>query len=325
MTVPSRRRAFVVGAYIPNGGTLMAYHLGRILQLDYGFEAVAVRVGTETADNGIHRYDPQFSSITISQMEAAIGDHDVLVCNPSFSSYMFGLRLPGRKICYVQHFNTFNLLDCRFDRYVAVSAVVSRFLSAVYGLAPRIISPFINIDSFPNATPWWSRPAGSTLVYAKGGGAILSPVMNRLRDLLSSRAPEIKLESILSDITLPQTEFMRRIGSHRHLLALSAAEGFGLVPLEAMAMGTTVIGFDGFGGRDYMRPGVNCAVAPYPDVELVADNLIAVTRSPELGTRLAQAGRATAACYTYAQFRSAWIEEFSQFLEMEPIKPQVQA
>jgi len=311
------RRAFVVGAYVPNGGTFMAYHLGRILQLDFGFEAIAVQVGEETADSGIHRYDPIVPSMTVAEMEAAIGDDDVLICNPSFSSYMFGLRLPGRKICYVQHFNTFTLLDCRFDHYVAVSDVVSRYLFAVYGLSTRVIPAFINIEIFPDASPWASRPAGSTLVYFKNDTAIVELFMQRLKSLLSGRAPKISLDDVLSGITLPQPEFMRRIGAYRHLLVLTTTEGFGLVPLEAMAMGTTVIGFDGFGGRDYMRPGLNCAVAPYPDIEAVAEHLIAVTRMPDLAAKLARAGRATAEQYAYARFRSAWIEEFSRFLEIE--------
>ena len=47
----------------------------------------------------------------------------------------------------------------------------------------------------------------------------------------------------------------------------SYAQGFGLMPLEAMAMGCTVVGFDGYGGRDYMRPDINCCVVPYPDID----------------------------------------------------------
>jgi glycosyl transferase family 1 len=296
---------------------VMAYHIGRILQFDFGYKAVAVQVGTETAENGIHRYDTHFPLMTIPQMEIAIGDDDVLICNPSFSSYMFGLRLPGRKISYVQHFNSYSILDCRYDRYVAASNFVSRFLSTVYDLPTQVIPPFINIEDFPVVTPWWSRPAGSTLVYLKGNPAILEPFVDRLRAILSDRAPEIRLEDSISGISLPQSELMQRIGSYRHLLTLSIAEGFGLVPLEAMAMGTTVIGFDGFGGRDYMRPGVNCAVAAYPDIEAVADNLVAVIRAPELGAQLAQEGRKTAESYTYASFRSAWLEEFRQWLAIQ--------
>jgi hypothetical protein len=313
----ARHRAFVIGAYIPNGGTYMAYHLGRILQMDFGYDAIAVQVGAETSDNGIHHYDTQFSSVKIPEMENSIGDEDLLICNPSFSTHMFGLRLRGRKLSYVQGVNTYNVLDCRFDRYVAVSEFVSQNLSTVYGISTRIIPAFVNIENFPVASPWWSRPAGSTLLYLKDQTASLGPFLDRLRASLSEHAPGIRIDDTLSGMSFPQAELMRRIGNHRHLLTLSAMEGFGLVPLEAMAMGTTVIGFDGFGGREYMRPGVNCAVATYPDIEAVANNLIAIIRSPELGARLAQEGRRTSEFYTYARFRAAWVDEFSRFLGAE--------
>src|SRR5690349_3168968 len=58
--VSSTRRAFVVGAYLPNGGTYMAYHLGRILNLDFGLEIVVVTVGDESVDNGIFHYNVRY-------------------------------------------------------------------------------------------------------------------------------------------------------------------------------------------------------------------------------------------------------------------------
>ena len=51
------RRAYVIGAYLPNGGTWMAYHLGAILARDFGIETFGVTFGAEGPDDGIHRYD----------------------------------------------------------------------------------------------------------------------------------------------------------------------------------------------------------------------------------------------------------------------------
>src|ERR1700712_440151 len=121
MNLDDRPRAFVVGAYMPNGGTFMAYHLGNVLQTTFDYEAIAVIVGSENCENGIHQYNPTFPAMTVAEMENTIIDRDVLICNPSFSPFMFGLRLPGTKISYVQHFVSFQTLDCRFDHYVAVS------------------------------------------------------------------------------------------------------------------------------------------------------------------------------------------------------------
>jgi glycosyltransferase involved in cell wall biosynthesis len=84
-----------------------------------------------------------------------------------------------------------------------------------------------------------------------------------------------------------------------------------------MAMGTTVIGFDGFGGREYMRSGENCLVTSYPDIEGVATRLVAALRAPELADRLAERGRLTASHFTYERFRTAWCDELQRFLGAE--------
>jgi glycosyltransferase involved in cell wall biosynthesis len=103
------------------------------------------------------------------------------------------------------------------------------------------------------------------------------------------------------------------------LVSLSPAEGFGLVPLEAMAMGTTVIGFDAFGGREYMRPGKNCLVTSYPDIEGVAERLVAALGAPALAERLAEAGRLTALQFGYQRFRAAWQDQFRRFLAADRV------
>lgn len=309
------RRVFVVGAFVPNGGTFMAYHVGQIVQQEFGFEFVSVNVGHETAEQSFFRYELSPKSITITEMESSIEADDILVCNPSFSSNMFGIRIPGVKICYVQGFNTFSVLDCRFDLYVSVSAVVADLLSSIYRIDRRIIPAFVDVSAVPEPEAWGQRPEGSTIFYMKGSDDYTRPILGRLRSLLSVRAPDIEIGDNLASHALPHSELLARIGRHRHLLTLSIAEGFGLVPLEAMAMGTTVVGFDGFGGRDYMRDGINCSVASYPDIEAVADKLIAITRSPEMAAQLAAEGRDTATQYTYARFRDAWTQELSGLLK----------
>jgi hypothetical protein len=312
------RRVYVIGAYVPNGGTLMAYHLGRILERDFGIPAHAVAVGEETVNNAIHDYDLRMPQVSLEQMEGEIGADDILIVNPSFSSSQFGWRLPGFKISYVQDFKTFALLDRKFDHYVAVSDFVARFLQTVYDLPTRIIPPFIELDDLPIVTEWSQRPATLVLPYRKGIPEVWEQSWRRLREILAARAPHIVLAEPVAASGIAHRQLLAQIGSARYFLALSAAEGFGLVPLEAMAMGTTVIGYDGFGGRQYMRPDENCAVAPYPEIERVADLLIAAVNDPQASLRMAQAGQRTALDYSYAAFRQAWIGEFSRTLQIAP-------
>jgi Glycosyl transferases group 1 len=308
-------RVFVIGAYLPNGGTLMAYHLGRILQHDFGIQAIAVRMAGETADHGIHAYDLRMPVVSREQMEQQISDDDVLIVNPSFSYCQFGWRLPGFKISYVQDFKTFALLDRKFDHYVAVSDFVGQFLRTVYALDVRVIPPFIDVEPLPPCVDWAQRPENLVLPYRKGMPEVWDLSFQRLREILALHAPHVTLADPIPASGIPHAELLQRIGAARYFLTLSAAEGFGLVPLEAMAMGATVIGYDGFGGRQYMRPNENCAVAPYPEIERVAELLIAAVNDPARSMKLARRSRETAACYSYAAFRQAWIEELRRALQ----------
>jgi hypothetical protein len=89
------RRAFVMGAYVPNGGTYMAYHLGKILHEEFGLTAFAVSVGGEKSDNGVQHYDLEMPSVSIDEMSATITDRDVLIINPSFSPFLLAWKVPG--------------------------------------------------------------------------------------------------------------------------------------------------------------------------------------------------------------------------------------
>jgi hypothetical protein len=314
MPIRRFRRAYVVGAYLPNGGTYMAYHLGVILERDFGIPAIAVQMADETPDHGIQHYALRLPLVARETMEREIADDDILIVNPSFSPYQFGWRLPGFKLSYVQDFKTFALLDRKFDHYVAVSDFVAAFLRTVYALEVNVIPPFIELDDLPACPPWAERPPNLVLPYRKGMPEVWELSFARLRTILATRAPHIELAEPLPASGVPHRELLARLGATRHFLTLSAAEGFGLVPLEAMAMGACVIGYDAFGGRHYFRDGENCRVAPYPEIERIADHVIAAVNDPAASARLAERGRETAARFSYAAFRERWIAEFARAL-----------
>lgn len=150
---PSSGRVFVVAAYRPSGGAYMAYHLGRMLQLDFGWNAIAVTMTDERGEDSPQDYDVAFPTMTVDEMEKTITEHDILIANPWFSTGWFGPRSPGRKLMYIQHFNTFKVLDAYFDHYVCVSDVVSRFVSTIYGLRAATIHPFIELERCPVLPP----------------------------------------------------------------------------------------------------------------------------------------------------------------------------
>jgi Glycosyl transferases group 1 len=59
---------------------------------------------------------------------------------------------------------------------------------------------------------------------------------------------------------LNDEDFAAEMRSSRITVNLSYWEGFGLTACEAMACGSYVIGFHGFGGREFMRPEFSCPV-----------------------------------------------------------------
>lgn len=325
------RTAYVVEAYAPYGGTYMAYHVARILHVDFGY---GVRVVTsipepiDSAEESLFHYDHRFPRVSPTDCEGLIGDDDVLICNPSFSSQQLGLRSRGLKIMYAQGFTTFNALDCFFDHYFAVSGFVQNFLSQTYGISAPVIPAFlVDLEGLlPPTLPvdaaaaWEARPPFSLALNMKGDPVQQMLLLSRLRSEL--KAKDLALEASIDwDNALergrekvPRRRLLERLASVRYLLTLSLTEGFGLVPLEAMSMGAVVLGFDGFGGREYMVPGTNCAVAACPDVALAADALIRVMRDDLFAKRLATLGVQTASAYSYESFHRRWVDAFNQIL-----------
>ena len=79
------------------------------------------------------------------------------------------------------------------------------------------------------------------------------------------RSDEIDIVLQLAASALNDWELIRIEGMSQHqvtdalrrsalFLSFSEREGFGMPPLEALACGCYVIGFDGFGGREYLDP-----------------------------------------------------------------------
>lgn len=308
---------YVVGGYLPAGGALMAYHVAEIAARRFGHQVRVVRFEAETPDNGIYRYPTLFPMVSLDTMLAEARAADALLVNPSFSSLGLGLRFPGRSLMYAQGFTTFSVLDAHQDRYVAVSPFVRDFLRNVYGLESTVIPAFIE-EPATAPVAWHDRPEAIVRYHFKDhsplGQAVVATALTRLRAAL----PDVAFEPLLDAGTVPRPRLLERLEGARFLLTLSLAEGFGLIPLEAMARGVVVLGYDGFGGRSYMAAGVNCQTVPYGRLEALVERTVAVVRSPDLAARLSHEAARTAAAFGYAPFESRWTAELGTFLGAEP-------
>ncbi|GAB6124849.1 glycosyltransferase family protein [Humidesulfovibrio idahonensis] len=309
---------YIVEAFLPHGGTYMAYHLGRILHLHFNLDVVVLGSSAEPAHESFV-YDTPFETRPIDEADRLVGADDIFICNPSFSNHNFGLRLKGRKLMYVQGFSTFRQLDGFFDRYVAVSPFVRDFVRNVYGIETGLIAPFLPGQPEAEAPPWLEREPLSLALWLKEGDFdAKSLLLNRLRGHLKSLDADLEAripwDDALAAATIRRShkEMLRFLGTKRYALTLSVCEGFGLVPLETMRMGACVMGLDGFGGRAYMGAH-NGRFTAYPRLGDLARQMAEALTDDALAMRLADAGQATAREYTYERFVTAWIEEFHRF------------
>ena len=101
------------------------------------------------------------------------------------------------------------------------------------------------------------------------------------------------------------------LGESAIVLSLPFLESFGLVPLEAMASGALVTGFDGYGGQEYAT-SENGMWFPPDHLEETADAVAkligGIMRNDADVERMRQAGFATAAGYDKTATRAALLE-----------------
>lgn len=98
-----------------------------------------------------------------------------------------------------------------------------------------------------------------------------------------------------------EKEFAMELHNSDIFIAHSYPEGFNLPPLEAMALGTVVIGYTGGGGSGFMNCGDrdNCLIAEDGDTKMMAENIInfVLNFSPENIFGLKLAGKCTVITY----------------------------
>jgi hypothetical protein len=105
------------------------------------------------------------------------------------------------------------------------------------------------------------------------------------------------------------------------VLSLPFLESFGLIPLEAMASGALVAGFDGYGGQEYAR-AENGLWFPPDHLEEAADALArlinGLMRQDQQVLQMREAGFATAARYSKQATRAALLDFYAPLIGQRP-------
>ncbi len=299
-------KVYVYQGYIQAGGTYMAYHIGRVLHQYFGTEVFIVGGRPEEM---MFSYPLDFPAIPQDVFETTVTADDLLICNPSFSDQNFGLRLPCRKLSYIQGIRTFSLLDVFFDRYVFVSKWAKKYMRELYGIHGKVIPAFIHTDLFSCSAHWAPRQISIPITSYKYDDVVFS----RFLRLFSSKYPDWRLEFQTYPV-MRQDEFAMALRRHRYYLSLAVMEGFGLPMLEAMAAGCTAVGWDAGGSSEYAVHGRNCLIARYGDLEALADHLHFALNNHKEAERIAAEGYRTGKEFDIKRFDESWKRELTTFL-----------
>ncbi|MDR3176909.1 MAG: glycosyltransferase family 1 protein [Desulfovibrio sp.] len=149
--------------------------------------------------------------------------------------------------------------------FLAVSRPVRAFLRLVHGIeAEDVLPPAVDEAFFEPADPpgtrvriAWSPRKNKAL------GAQIRAIAEKLLKHSAIAVDWVELSG------MSRAEVARHLRSCRIFLSTGFPEGFGLLPLEAMASGCVPVGFTGFGGWDYMRQARLPGWEPYrPPLDL---------------------------------------------------------
>lgn len=300
-------KAFIFEGYLQHGGAYMAYHIGRICYEKLGIPVVIV--GSPRPSSCYFNYLYDFPVVSVSEMEQQLTAEDVLICNPSFSYHMFGLRLPGKKLCYVQGMKTFSVLDAFFDTYIFVSQFVKEFVQKYYSITGKVINAFIDTKTFNGGDIWDKRQRSVMLLNHK----VSQPIFEKFEKIYRDKYPSSDLVFERYE-GLTQTQLSQFYGSHKYYLSLAVLEGFDLPMLEAMASGCTVVAFDSGGSREYTLHNYNALVASYPYLELLAEYLFQISQDSQRAKELAKNAYTTSRKFHLQKFEAQWITVLKNFL-----------
>jgi glycosyltransferase involved in cell wall biosynthesis len=119
-----------------------------------------------------------------------------------------------------------------------------------------------------------------------------------LRELRGVAADAGVADRVTFSASVPREELRERYAAADAVLfPVRWDEPFGLVPLEAMAVGRPVVATGRGGSAEYLRDGRNALLAPSGDVDATAAAVRALADGPRLRETLVAGGRQTAAAF----------------------------
>ncbi|HYD85391.1 MAG TPA: glycosyltransferase family 4 protein, partial [Opitutus sp.] len=122
------------------------------------------------------------------------------------------------------------------------------------------------------------------------------------RPLVECPALDRELRAVRWIPTCTHHEVLAEMAAHDVFVFPSLFEGFGLVLLEAMAMGLPIVTTPHTAGPDLITDGIEGFIVPVRSSETIAERLDLLRRNPDLRVDMAERARARASEFTWAQY-----------------------
>lgn len=116
----------------------------------------------------------------------------------------------------------------------------------------------------------------------------------------------------------PHSQILEEMAAHDVFVFPSLFEGFGLVLLEAMAMGLPVITTPNTAGPDLIEDGREGYIVPIRDAGAIAEKLELLHRDPELRDEMGRLAQERAATFTWASYEDKLAACVGAALEPRP-------
>ncbi len=205
----------------------------------------------------------------------------------------------------------------RVDRFLTLSQSVAARIRRYYRRDADVVAPFVDLKAFtPSAAPAdgdYYLVASALVPYKRIELAIEACRLAKKRLVIVGEGPELSRLMTLSDSTVTFTgkvslERLKEAYQDCKALLFPGEEDFGIVPLEAMAMGRPVIAYGRGGVLDTVIDGETGLFFDEP----TAFSLVEAMTKLETGTAITpQACRARAAEFSREKFK----ERFQAYFE----------
>lgn len=172
----------------------------------------------------------------------------------------------GPVFAYLKHWD--RIASHRPDAYIAISKTVQNRISIFYNLSSSVVYPPVDVDKFNNQTDNW-KPitdnyflwVGRLVAYKRA--QLVVETFNDLQlplvviglGLLANKLQKVANKNIYLLGYQPGEE-LARYYQHAKALVFFHEEDFGIVPVEAMSVGTPVIGLNRGGVSETVIHGV---------------------------------------------------------------------